>query len=129
MSKIDTRATFLEDALDFVGQKERYMVADALYCHLHNTGQSLAGNTAENDAEWMARTLYEEWISHRPGPARWDKASDDHRELFSNLARCCLKMMPQLQMRIADRLIELSKVLQDIERAERAAHKKKGGDR
>ena len=127
MSKIDTRTTFLEDALDFCGQSERYKVADALYCCLHNTGQALAGNTAENDAEWMARNLYEEWIRHRPGPDRWDQASDDHRELFDNVARCCLKIMPRLQARIADRLIEMSKVIQDIERAERAAYKARGG--
>ncbi|MFO0892419.1 MAG: hypothetical protein U0790_25170 [Isosphaeraceae bacterium] len=123
-----THTTFLEDALDFCGTSERYKVSDALYCHLHNTGQYLAGNTQENDAEWLARSLYEEWIRHRPGPDRWDLASPEHRELFDNVARCCLKILPRLQSRIADRLIELSKVLQDIERAERAAYKAKSGE-
>ena len=127
MSEVDMRTTFLEDALEFCGQKERYHVADALYCHLHNTGQYLDGNAAENDVEWTARNLYEDWISRRPGPDKWEHASQEHRMMFEDFARVCLKMLPRLQQRIADRLIQLSKVMQDIERAERKAYQAKGG--
>lgn len=128
MSRENDRKTFLEDALDFCGQNERYGVADALYCRLHNTGYHLAGNTAENDLEWLASKLYEEWISHRPGPARWEQSSPEHRELFHGVARCCLKILPDFQLRVASRLIEFSKVVRDIELGERAAYKAKGGD-
>ena len=48
MAKIDTNTSFLDDALDFCGQKERYYVADALACKLHNTGYSLKGNTDQD---------------------------------------------------------------------------------
>lgn len=119
--------TFLDDALDFCGQSERHKVADAIYCCLHNTGQTLAGNTQEDDVEWFARNLYEEWISHRPGPPRWDAASPEHREMFHGVARTCIKVMPRLQERIASRLIDLSRVLRAIERAERAACKASEG--
>lgn len=129
MAKIDIDSSFLDDALDFCGQKERYYVADALYCHLHNTGQALEGNTDENDVEWMARNLYEEWASQNYSVCtQWNLASDEAKVKFRDFARVCLKMMPRLQQRIASRLILMSKVLQDIERAERAAYKAKGGE-
>jgi hypothetical protein len=127
MAKIDMNTSCLDDALAFCGQRERYRVADALYCHLHNTGQYLAGNTADTDVEWMARDLYEDWISRRPGPDKWEHAAPEHRSMFDELARVCIEAMPRLQRRIAGRLIEMSKVIQDIERAEQAAYKAKGG--
>jgi len=115
--------SFLEDALDFCSQKERYHVAGALYCHLHNTAQELAGNTADNDVQWIARELYRDFKSRRPGIEDIAQATPEERSQWEDIARVCLRIMPHLQQRIASRLIELSKVMADIECAERAAYK------
>lgn len=118
---IDTRETFLEEAMKYASHEARHHVADALYCHLHNTGQSLAGNTQESDVEWFARIMWEQ--SGRKHGDRWEIELDAVKDNYRKFSALALGNMSKVQERIADRLIELSKVLQDIERAERAARK------
>lgn len=125
--KADTDKTFIEDALDFASREQRYMVADALFCSLTNTGQQLDGNTAENDSEWLAREIWRDYASRRPLPEDIDKATAEQRSEWNAIARTCIKIMPRLQQRIASRLIALSKVLADIELVERRAYKAAGG--
>lgn len=120
--KVDTNKTFIEDAMSYASQETRERVADALYCHLHNTGQTLAGNTQESDVEWFARIMWED--RDRRHGERWDNESETTKGLFREFAALAIKMMPRIQNRIASRLIELSKVMEDINRAEREATKK-----
>ena len=113
--RLDT--SFLDDALRYASRETRNHVADALACHLHNDGYQLEGNTEANDVEWFARTLY----CRKDIPAAWDRASDEVKAAHREIARGVIAVLPDFQLRIAHRLIALSKVVRDIERAERAA--------
>lgn len=117
--------TFIEEALRYASQEARYFTADALFCHLHNTGQALDGNTEANDVVWMARNLWEhQSLTIRRVP-HFENLPDEERVKWEEIAALCLKVMPRLQQRIANRLILLSKVMEEIERAERRAYQRK----
>lgn len=113
--------SFLDDALHYASQETRSYVADSLACHLHNEGYQLEGNTEANDVEWFARNIYE-----RENDARtpWDRMTDAAREKYRVVAHAVIAVLPAYQLRIAHRLITLSKVVRDIERAEREQRKK-----
>jgi hypothetical protein len=117
--------SFLDDALAYASQETRYHVADALACHLHNDGYALKGNTADSDAEWFARIILQHW---QPGtlPSDWDRIDEGLRETCRSISRAVLAALPAYQLRIAHRLITLSKVVRDIERAERRAYQTHG---
>jgi len=113
--------SFLDGALDFASLETRHWVADALACHLHNTGYALDGNTEASDVTWFARAI---WESETGGahPAFWENATEGFREGYRRTARSVIKVLPAYQLRVAHRLIELSKVVRDIERAIRSQH-------
>ena len=114
--RLDT--SMLDDAMQFASQDARHALADSLAAHLHNDGYSLEGITEANDVEWFARRIYEQrrgFFEHRA----WDLATKDDREAFCNIARAVISELPAYQLRVAHRLITLSKVVRDIERAER----------
>jgi hypothetical protein len=112
--RLDT--SFLEDAMHYASREARHSVADALACHLHNDGYALDGNTEANDVEWFARTLWERTREYDGG---WDRQSDELREAWRQTVRGVLAVLPDFQLRVAHRLITLSKVVRDIERSER----------
>lgn len=116
--KTEMDTSLLEDALGFVTHKARHDVLDSLACYLHNTGYALQGNTEANDVEWFARRL---WDHNNRGNGRWDLADD--ADTWRAIARVVVAALPDYQMRVAHRLIELSKVVRDIERAERSAQR------
>lgn len=118
--RLDT--SFLDDALEYVSREARHNIADTLACHLHNAGYALEGNTEESDLEWFARRMYE----HRD-PGSWERAPQERRGEYREIARNVLAVLPDFQLRMAHRLIALSKVVRDIERAERAERKKLTG--
>jgi hypothetical protein len=121
--RLDT--SFLDDALDdalaFATRDAKHTVADALACHLHNDGYALEGNTETNDLEWFARTLWAEEM--REMPTNWGKLPDVTRERYRRAAGAVIRALPAFQLRVAHRLITLSKVTRDIERAMRAQAK------
>lgn len=112
--------SFLDDAMQYASLETRQRVADALACHLHNDGYALEGNSEANDVEWFARNLYERFHNHARA---WDRDGDDVKVRYREIARDVLALLPGFQLRIAHRLITLSKVVRDIERAERAQRK------
>lgn len=116
---IYTTKSFLDDALKYVSQEAKYHVTDALYCHFHNAGQTLVGSTEENDVEWFARIMWEH--PDRRHGERWDIELDAVKDEYRKFAELALRNMSKIQSRMANRLIELSKVMQDWERAEREA--------
>lgn len=111
----DDRASFLDDALNYASRETRSYIADSLACYLHNDGYALKGNTEANDVEWFARILYERPYENR----RWDRAGAETQEQYRQTARTVIAVLPEFQVRVAHRLITLSKVVRDIERAER----------
>jgi hypothetical protein len=111
--------SFLDDALGFASGQVRHHVADALACHLHNEGYALEGNTEANDIEWFARNLYE-----NGGTSSWDRAPESSRGEYRAIARNVLLVLPRFQERVAHRLISLSKVVREIERALRPPRKR-----
>jgi hypothetical protein len=113
--------SFLDGALDFASLEARHWVADALACHLHNTGYQLEGNTEASDVDWFAHSLWR--AKTGGGPAAWDNAAEDVREQYRHTARLVIQVLPQYQLRVAHRLIALSKVVRDIERAIRSARR------
>ena len=115
--RLDT--SFLNGALDFASQEARHWVADALACHLHNTGYALEGNTETSDVAWFARQLWD--ADMRRPLCQWDAASEEQRHEYHHRARTVIRVLPDYQLRVAHRLIELSKVVRDIERAGRAS--------
>jgi hypothetical protein len=117
--RLDT--SFLDDALKYASQETRYRVADALACHLHNDGYQLEGNTEPSDVEWFARNIYERCCDDH---YTWERAGDGDRDSYREVARAVMAVLPAFQLRIAHRLITLSKVVRDIERAERGQHKR-----
>lgn len=110
-------ASFLDEALAFASLETRHWVADALACHLHNTGYNLSGNTEANDIEWFARAIWQ--AESDTVPSGWERATAEVREHYHQIARVVLRVLPRFQERVAHRLIELSKVVRDIERASR----------
>ncbi|HEY7236550.1 MAG TPA: hypothetical protein VH539_20485 [Gemmatimonadaceae bacterium] len=113
-TRLDT--SFLDDALDFVSREAQHAVVDSLACHLHNDGYQLQGNTEANDVEWFARNIHQ----RRPGgglPGDWDHISEAERESYRAVSRAVIDALPAFQLRVAHRLITLSKVTRDIERA------------
>jgi hypothetical protein len=110
--------SFLDGALDFASLETREWVADALACHLHNTGYALAGNTEASDVEWFAHRIWQ--AETGGGPSAWDATPEDSKQRWRHTARIVIKVLPEYQLRVAHRLIELSKVVRDIERAIRA---------
>lgn len=118
------RDSFLDGALNFASRETRGYVADALACHLHNDGYALEGNTEANDVEWFARNLYERFHVNTV----WERADDTAKERYRGIGRDVIALLPDLQLRIAHRLITLSKVVRDIERAERSQRKKAKGE-
>lgn len=119
--KRDLDTSLLDDALGFVTGEARYNVLDSLACYLHNTGYALQGNNEASDVEWFARRLFEH---DRHGNGRWESA--ENAEDWRSVARVVLAALPDYQRRVASRLIELSKVVRDIERAERAVRSRSG---
>jgi hypothetical protein len=119
MSTINDDTSFLDDALAFASIEQRYHVADALACHLHNDGYALQGNTEASDVDWFARNIFERDPVQR---SSWERAASDVQETFREIARVVIAALPAYQMRVAHRLITLSKVVRDIERAERKQH-------
>jgi hypothetical protein len=113
--RLDT--SFLDDAMQYASREARHTVADALACHLHNDGYALEGNLEANDVEWFARLLWNE--DAKPIRERWDTLGDSDRERYRQIARVVIATLPAFQLRVAHRLITLSKVVRDIERAER----------
>jgi hypothetical protein len=112
--------SFLDGALDFASLEARHWVADAMACYLHNTGYDLDGNTEASDVTWFARVIWQG--EHRmASPAIWDNAAEDFREGYRRTARAVIRALPEYQLRVAHRLIELSKVVRDIERHARHA--------
>lgn len=109
-------STFLEEALHYSSREAREHVADAIYCHLHNTGYQLENNNADNDVEWFAHNLYEKYAGEGCR-ASWEAYEEQDR--WREIARVVIALLPSLQKRIASRLIALSKVMEDIARAER----------
>lgn len=118
--RIDT--SMLDDALAHVSREARHIVADQLACHFHNDGYTLEGNTEANDVEWFARVLY----CRRDIPVAWDRADERTKDQYREIARGVLEVLPAFQTRVAHRLITLSKVVRDIERAERSNRKRAG---
>lgn len=118
--KIDDNTTFLEDTLRHASRETRHLLADALYCHLHNTGYNLDGNTEANDVEWFAREIAQ--VERGCVPGDWDRLPGGVQDGYRAAARAVIRALPRFQMRVAHRLIELSKVVQDIARAERQQH-------
>jgi hypothetical protein len=114
-SKLD--ASFLDEALSFASGQVRHHVADALACHLHNEGYALEGNTEANDVEWFARRIWE--VEVDPINERWETLNEKDRERYREIARAVLFALPAFQLRVAGRLITLSRVVRDIERASR----------
>lgn len=112
-TRLDT--SFLDDALAECSRDAKHAVVDSLACHLHNDGYALEGNTEANDVEWFARNLYER--EAEPGP--WERATELAKRDYRSIARGVLAVLPQFQLRVAHRLITLSKVTRDIERASR----------
>lgn len=112
--KLDS--SFLDDALRYASQEAQQWVADALGCHLHNTGYALEGNTETSDMAWFARNL---WQAETELPNRWESVPEETRERYCRTARTVIRVLPDYQLRVAHRLIELSKVVRDIERAMR----------
>lgn len=107
----------LDDALAFLtDRKARYHVLDSLACYLHNDGYALDGNTEESDVEWFARNL---WEREHERSGRWEQAPEEEKTRFIRLAQMVIAELPAFQLRIAHRLITLSKIVRDIERAER----------
>jgi hypothetical protein len=117
-------ASLLDTALNYASRETRNHVADALACHLHNDGHVLEGNTEANDVEWFARNLYERL---RDGALRWENTQPNVQDTYREHARTVLAVLPDFQLRVARRLITLSKVVRDIERAERL--QRRGRDR
>lgn len=111
----DDRKSFIETALNYASQETRSYVADSLACYLHNDGYALEGNAEANDVEWFARNLFE----RRRHDNAWDRLAKDAKEPYREMARVVIGVLPDFQLRIAHRLITLSKVVRDIERAER----------
>lgn len=110
-------SSFLDDALHFASREAQQWVADALACHLHNTGYALEGNTEANDVEWFAQALYQDVTSGVR--THWENATEEFREGYRRTARTVIRVLPDFQLRVAHRLIALSKVVRDIERARR----------
>ena len=111
----DESKSFIEDALHYASRETRNYIVDSLACHLHNEGYALEGNTEANDVEWFARNLYD----RRYENPRWDATSDEVKDRYRQTARAVVAVLPDFQLRIAHRLIALSKVVREIERAER----------
>jgi hypothetical protein len=110
--------SFLDDALNFCGQEARHFVADALACHLHNTGYQLEGNTQDTDVEWFARVIAQR-VRSIEVPGQWDMLPPGVKESYRETARAVIDCLPALQQRMANRLISLSKIMADISRIER----------
>lgn len=121
---MNDRASFIETALEYASRETRNHVADSLACYLHNDGYALEGNTEANDVEWFARNTFERHPDRRDGRG-WERAADDEKERYRDIARGVMAVLPDFQLRIAHRLITLSKVVRDIERAERQQHAKR----
>lgn len=117
----DDRKSFIESALDYASHEARHWMADALACHLHNDGYALEGNTEANDVDWFARNLADHARS-----VGWDRLEIGEQEYYRATAKVVLAVLPDYQLRVAHRLITLSKVVRDIERAERNQRKKTG---
>jgi len=121
ITRLDT--SFLDDALAHCSREAQHAVADSLACHLHNEGYALEGNTEANDVEWFARAIYQTAVQGLP--ADWDRAEEETREFYRETSRAVLAALPAFQLRVAHRLITLSKVTRDIERALRSERRRK----
>lgn len=120
MSQPRDDSSQLEDALAFVPPPHRHNATDSLACYLHNDGYALEGNTEANDVEWFARTLFDR---KNDNPGAWNVMPEAAKEPYQEIARAVLAVLPAFQLRIAHRLITLSKVVRDIERAARLEKK------
>ena len=117
---MDEERSFLDSALKYASLETRHHVADALACHLHNTGQGLAGNTEANDVEWFARRIF---MAEGDGSrANWHWDVSERKDDYRQIARTVIRALPEFQLRVAHRLIELSKVTRDISEAARKEH-------
>lgn len=117
--KIDDEKSFLDDALRFASLETRHWIADALACHLHNEGYALQGNTEASDIEWFARQLWERDTGGYG--TSWDhRAEEETKVAWRKVAVAVIAALPAYQLRVAHRLIALSKIVRDIESALRA---------
>lgn len=115
--RLDT--SLLDDAMHYASREARHSVADALAAHLHNDGYALEGNTEANDVEWFARNLWAQDAGNTAADFDRPYVAENVREQWRRAARAVLAVLPAFQLRVAHRLITLSKVVRDIERAER----------
>ena len=111
---------------------------EAVRCHLHNTGATLAGNTQSSDIEWFARWLYGasnfgggwtatfHWslnnaefeklglIPDRPWTGyRWETLPPKRKAAWMKLSRLCLYALPHICERIGHRFMEQAQGLRD----------------
>lgn len=121
-----TEESSIEKALDIIGQEARYHAIDALACEFHNTWADIAGNTEGSDVEWFARLLYS---AERDYSGRWDIAPDEIKERYRSYAKLCIENLSRLTERIAHRYQKISEALRTVEQVERAAYKKKTGQK
>jgi hypothetical protein len=112
----------LEKALGYLGQDARALAMDSLYCELHNTWATLEGNKPEEDAEWLARNLYDrQQMARLP---HWDRAGDDVRGTWLRLAASVIELLPLYCGRIAHRYEAARNAMEVIAKAERVALRK-----
>lgn len=117
MSPSAFETSLLDEALRHESPEVRHSVADSLACYFHNTGYALEGITEANDAHWFARNI---WCAENNASNReWELVSAECRARYLVISRAVIAALPAFQMRVAHRLIELSKVTRDIERAMR----------
>lgn len=107
----DERNETLEKASEFVGFQALDTFLDALQSVLHNTAQTLDGNTPESDLEWFAKFLYRAAPKSR---AAWDHLEEAERDLWRGIAKNCLDALPYLMSRIATRYKAYENVLRDM---------------
>jgi hypothetical protein len=96
-------AETLPTYLELWDAKARTGFLDSLSCYLHNEGHTLRGNSELFDVEWLARSMY----ARRTGGAAndIDRAHDDVRQEYKEMARIAIECLPGLCDRIGSRYL------------------------
>jgi hypothetical protein len=119
LRRLMSKETLLEDALDYIGQDARHLVMDSLFCTLHNTWATLAGNKPEEDAYWIARCLYD--VRRMEGGAHFDNLSPENQQYWLDLGQSVMDLLPSYCSRVAARMDAARKLIELQAKVERTA--------
>jgi hypothetical protein len=118
-----SKDTHIEEALDYLGQDARALVMDSIAVTLHNTWATLEANRPEEDAEWLARNLYDR-LRRSGVHVHWDNLLPVERESWLDSARAVIELLPLFCGRIANRYDAARQAMEQIAKIERQAMRK-----